>query len=54
MLSMCFADEMTQPGIGAELGISQMHVSRLLRQSLNPAQDRFSGLGRNSGGRRQA
>jgi len=34
ILAMRFYDEMTQDRIGAELGISQMHVSRLLRQTL--------------------
>ncbi|MEV4139847.1 sigma-70 family RNA polymerase sigma factor [Dactylosporangium sp. NPDC049742] len=35
ILAMRFSDEMTQAAIAAELGISQMHVSRLLRGSLN-------------------
>jgi RNA polymerase sigma-B factor len=34
ILTMRFYAEMTQAGIAAEIGISQMHVSRLLRQSL--------------------
>jgi RNA polymerase sigma-B factor len=34
ILAMRFTDEMTQDRIAAELGISQMHVSRLLRQTL--------------------
>ncbi|WP_460492621.1 sigma-70 family RNA polymerase sigma factor [Dactylosporangium cerinum] len=33
ILAMRFSDEMTQAAIAAELGISQMHVSRLLRGS---------------------
>nr|WP_225448659.1 RNA polymerase sigma factor SigF [Streptacidiphilus sp. P02-A3a] len=34
ILSMRFGAEMTQTEIGAELGISQMHVSRLLNRAL--------------------
>ncbi|WP_328469359.1 RNA polymerase sigma factor SigF [Streptomyces sp. NBC_00448] len=34
ILRMRFADEMTQAEIGAELGCSQMHVSRLLSRTL--------------------
>jgi RNA polymerase sigma-B factor len=34
ILAMRFYGQMTQAQIGAELGLSQMHVSRLLRQSL--------------------
>ena len=34
ILSMRFGAEMTQSEIGAELGISQMHVSRLLNRTL--------------------
>jgi RNA polymerase sigma-B factor len=34
ILTMRFYDEMTQASIAAELGLSQMHVSRLLRQTL--------------------
>jgi RNA polymerase sigma-B factor len=34
ILSMRFAADMTQAQIGVALGISQMHVSRLLTQSL--------------------
>jgi RNA polymerase sigma-B factor len=34
ILQMRFGDEMTQSQIGAELGISQMHVSRLLSRCL--------------------
>ncbi|MBY8883468.1 RNA polymerase sigma factor SigF [Streptomyces sp. PTM05] len=35
ILSMRFGADMTQAAIGAELGISQMHVSRLLSRTLN-------------------
>ncbi|GAA2593359.1 SigB/SigF/SigG family RNA polymerase sigma factor [Dactylosporangium fulvum] len=35
ILTMRFSDEMTQSRIAAELGLSQMHVSRLLKRSLN-------------------
>ncbi|GAA2331750.1 sigma-70 family RNA polymerase sigma factor [Dactylosporangium salmoneum] len=34
ILTMRFSEEMTQARIGAELGISPMHVSRLLREAL--------------------
>jgi RNA polymerase sigma-B factor len=34
ILQLRFAEEMTQAQIGAELGISQMHVSRLLARTL--------------------
>ncbi|MET9533274.1 MULTISPECIES: RNA polymerase sigma factor SigF [unclassified Streptomyces] len=34
ILRMRFAQEMTQSQIGAELGVSQMHVSRLLNRTL--------------------
>ena len=34
ILTMRFYDEMTQTRIAAEIGISQMHVSRLLRHAL--------------------
>ncbi|NEA54237.1 sigma-70 family RNA polymerase sigma factor [Streptomyces sp. SID13666] len=35
ILQMRFGDEMTQAQIGVELGISQMHVSRLLTKVLD-------------------
>jgi RNA polymerase sigma-B factor len=35
ILRMRFGQEMTQSEIGAELGVSQMHVSRLLTRTLN-------------------
>ena len=34
ILTMRFNDHMTQTQIAAEIGVSQMHVSRLLRQTL--------------------
>ncbi len=34
ILQMRFGQEMTQADIGEELGISQMHVSRLLNRTL--------------------
>uniref|UniRef100_UPI0030F47FF2 SigB/SigF/SigG family RNA polymerase sigma factor n=1 Tax=Streptomyces sp. GSL17-111 TaxID=3121596 RepID=UPI0030F47FF2 len=34
ILQMRFGDEMTQAQIGAELGLSQMHISRLLSRTL--------------------
>lgn len=35
ILAMRFCDEMTQSRIAAELGLSQMHVSRILKRSLD-------------------
>lgn len=35
ILTMRFSDEMTQSRIAAELGLSQMHVSRILKRSLD-------------------
>jgi RNA polymerase sigma-B factor len=35
ILTLRFQDHMTQTQIAAEIGVSQMHVSRLLRQSLD-------------------
>jgi hypothetical protein len=34
ILTMRFYDEMTQASIATELGLSQMHISRRLRQTL--------------------
>ena len=34
ILRLRFEDELTQAEIGRRLGISQMHVSRLIRQSI--------------------
>ena len=34
ILTLRFYDEMTQAQIGTEIGVSQMHVSRLLKQTL--------------------
>jgi RNA polymerase sigma-B factor len=39
ILAMRFSDEMTQASIASELGISQMHVSRLLNWSLRQLRD---------------
>lgn len=41
ILTMRFGQEMTQSEIGAELGISQMHVSRLLSRILVRLRDRM-------------
>jgi RNA polymerase sigma-B factor len=45
MLAMRFYGNRTQAEIAAELGISQMHVSRLLSRSLADAQRRAAALG---------
>jgi RNA polymerase sigma-B factor len=41
IISLRFGAEMTQSQIGAELGISQMHVSRLLSRALHTLRDRL-------------
>jgi RNA polymerase sigma-B factor len=41
ILSMRFGAEMTQSQIGAALGLSQMHVSRLLRRALDHLRDQL-------------
>lgn len=45
LLTMRFYGNMTQTQIGQELGISQMHVSRLLTHALTYLQDRILGHG---------
>jgi RNA polymerase sigma-B factor len=40
ILRLRFAEDMTQSQIGARLGISQMHVSRLIRRALERLQER--------------
>ena len=45
IVEMRFYDGRTQSEIAAELGISQMHVSRLLRQSLELMRGRLDGEG---------
>ena len=42
ILVLRFVDEMTQSQIGAELGLSQMHVSRLLARSLATLRDHLA------------
>ena len=44
LLVMRFYGNMTQQQIGQELGISQMHVSRLLRRALEYLRDRVTGM----------
>lgn len=39
ILSMRFCEDMTQSQIGARLGLSQMHVSRLLSRTLRHLRD---------------
>ena len=46
---MRFYGNMTQPEIGEQLGISQMHVSRLLTHALGYLQDRILESGQPSG-----
>ncbi|MFE2327890.1 SigB/SigF/SigG family RNA polymerase sigma factor [Streptomyces sp. NPDC059385] len=43
ILELRFGQEMTQAQIGAETGLSQMHVSRLLARTLNTLNRRFHG-----------
>jgi RNA polymerase sigma-B factor len=43
ILALRFTDEMTQANIAAEVGLSQMHVSRLLRHSLTQLRDGLRG-----------
>ncbi|MDQ2875192.1 MAG: hypothetical protein M3Y33_10520 [Actinomycetota bacterium] len=43
---MRFYGNMTQDQIGAEMGISQMHVSRLLSHALTYLHDRITDPGR--------
>jgi RNA polymerase sigma-B factor len=45
ILVMRFYDDMTQAQIGAELGISQMQVSRLLARALRVLRERLLGAG---------
>jgi RNA polymerase sigma-B factor len=44
IVELRFFDEMTQSQIAAELGISQMHVSRLLRRALSTMRGRIEEL----------
>ena len=39
ILHLRFTHELTQAEIGTQLGLSQMHVSRLIRRSINLLQD---------------
>jgi RNA polymerase sigma-B factor len=41
MLRMRFIEDLTQSEIAARCGVSQMHVSRLLRRSLNELLETF-------------
>jgi RNA polymerase sigma-B factor len=45
ILLLRFYGNMTQAEIGQQLGLSQMHVSRLISQSLNYLRDRMLGAG---------
>ncbi len=42
ILAMRFGADMTQAAIGAELGLSQMHISRLLARTLNLLRDQLT------------
>ena len=46
MLRMRFIEDLTQSEIAARCGVSQMHVSRLLRRSLNELMDTVGPEGR--------
>jgi RNA polymerase sigma-B factor len=46
LLMMRFYGNMTQDQISAELGISQMHVSRLLARALRYLREHFTDTGR--------
>jgi RNA polymerase sigma-B factor len=41
-VALRFFDDMTQSEIARDLGISQMHVSRLLRAALDKLRDRVA------------
>jgi RNA polymerase sigma-B factor len=45
MLMMRFYGNMTQTEIGQQLGVSQMHVSRLMRHALGYLRERLNGAG---------
>jgi RNA polymerase sigma-B factor len=45
ILTLRFYDDMTQAQIGTEIGVSQMHVSRLLKQTLAYLQDGMTASG---------
>jgi RNA polymerase sigma-B factor len=48
IVELRFFDEMTQSQIAAEIGISQMHVSRLLRRALATMRGRIEEVGRDA------
>lgn len=54
ILAMRFWGDMTQAQIGAQLGLSQMHVSRLLSRALGYLRPRVLGLPEQPPGTRQA
>ena len=54
ILRMRFADDMTQAQIGQQLGISQMHVSRLSAQALGYLRQRLIGQPEHPPGARPA
>jgi RNA polymerase sigma-B factor len=46
---MRFLEGLTQTEIAERVGISQMHVSRVIRRSLDQAQQRLEQIGRRPG-----
>jgi RNA polymerase sigma-B factor len=54
ILLLRFYGNMTQAEIGQQLGLSQMHVSRLITQSLRFLRERMLGPDDEAGGRREA
>jgi len=39
VLRLRFAEDLTQAEIGERIGVSQMHVSRIIRQAVNRLRD---------------
>ena len=44
VLRLRFQEDLTQSEIGARIGVSQMHVSRLIRQSIARLRDEAKGV----------
>ncbi len=44
VLRLRFVEDLTQSEIGARIGVSQMHVSRLIRQSIARLRDEADGV----------
>ncbi len=45
VLRLRFAEDLTQSEIGARVGVSQMHVSRLIRQAIERLREAAAGRG---------